>query len=88
MEVVFMEMGPEEMEQKKQMVLSMCTCRNCPSYLEGDEPIGYCFPTIGKSKRITEEKGCICADCPVYEKIELKNLYYCTRDSEKVQSGM
>lgn len=83
-----MEMSPEEMEQKKQMVLSMCTCKNCPSYLESDEPVGYCFVMIGKSKNITEEKGCICGGCPIYEKMELKNTYYCTRDSEKVQSGM
>ncbi|MCK5661811.1 MAG: DUF2769 domain-containing protein, partial [Methanosarcinales archaeon] len=48
----------------------------------------YCFPTIGKSKCITEENGCICGGCPVTEKMGLKHIYYCTKGSEKEQSGM
>ncbi len=83
-----MEMTPEEMEQKKQMVLSMCTCANCPSWVDGNEKGGYCFPTIGKSKVITEEKGCICGGCPIYAKMGLKNMFFCTRGSEKEQLGM
>ena len=43
---------------------------------------GFCHPLIGKSKIITEEKGCNCADCPIYVPMELKNGYYCTRGSE------
>ncbi len=81
-------MTPEEMGEKKKMVLSMCICNSCPSWIECDEKGGYCFPTIGKSKCITEEKGCVCKNCPVYSKMELKHLYYCTKGSEKEQSGM
>ncbi len=82
------EMTPEEMEKKKQMVLSMCTCKSCPSWVECDEAGGYCFAPIGKSACITEEKGCICGGCPVYAQMDLKHGYYCTKGSEKEQAGM
>lgn len=75
----------EEMEEKKKMVLEMCICKTCPSFVECGEQGGFCFPTIGKSDCIKEEKGCICGTCPVYSKMELKNMYYCTRGSEKEQ---
>ncbi len=81
-------MTPEEMEEKKKMVLSMCVCSSCPSWVACDEKGGFCFPTIGKSKCITEEKGCICKNCPVYEKMDLKHMYFCTKGSEKEQAGM
>jgi len=77
-----------EMEEKKKMVLEMCICGECPSWVECGEKGGFCFPTIGKSGCIKEEKGCICGKCPVYSKMSLKNGYYCTRGSEKEQSGM
>jgi hypothetical protein len=81
------EMGPEEMEEKKQMVLSLCICSSCPSWVDCGWKGGFCFPTIGKSDCIVEEKGCICGGCPVTEKMSLKNMYYCTRGSEKGQLG-
>jgi hypothetical protein len=81
-------MTPEEMEEKKKMVLSMCICASCPSWVACDEKGGFCFSTIGKSKCITEEKGCICTTCPVYEKMDLKHGYFCTKGSEKEQAGM
>jgi hypothetical protein len=43
---------------------------------------------IGKSGCITEEKGCICGGCPVTNKLGLKHAYYCTKGSEREQSGM
>jgi hypothetical protein len=83
-----MEMSEEEMEEKKNMVIQMCICKGCPSFVDCGEDIGYCFPTIGKSSCISEEKGCTCGTCPVTEKMGLKHGYYCTRGSEKEQSGM
>lgn len=85
-----MEMSSEEMEEKKKMVMSMCTCAGCPSYKDcsqegGEKELGFCFPTIGKSNCITEEKGCICGECPVTEKMGLKNIYFCTKGSEMEQ---
>lgn len=76
----------EEMKQKMEMVLSMCTCKSCPSWIDCGEKGGYCFQLIGKSSCITEEKGCICGGCPVTAKMELKHIYFCTKGSEKKQS--
>ncbi|MGC9514911.1 DUF2769 domain-containing protein [Methanocrinis sp.] len=81
-----MEMDRAEMEKRKQMVLDMCTCKSCPSFVECGEEGGFCFVTIGKSGCISEEKGCICGGCPVYEKMELSKMYYCLRGSEKEQT--
>ncbi len=82
-----MEMTSEEMKEKKKMAIEMCVCRNCPSFVDCKEEIAYCFPTIGKSKCIKEEKGCICGGCPVTANLGLKHGYYCTRGSDEEQSG-
>ena len=82
-----MDMSPEEIEQKKQMVVGQCTCKGCPSYFDCGESIGYCYVTIGKSECIEDEMACICKACPVYPMMGLTEWYYCTRDSEKVQKG-
>lgn len=81
-----MEMSPEEMEDRKKMVLEMCICGSCPSWVECGEEGGFCFPTIGRSGCIEEERGCTCPTCPVTEKMGLKHIYFCTRGSEKEQS--
>lgn len=83
-----MQMNPEEMEQKKQMILSMCICDSCPSWVECGEKGGFCFVLIGKSSCIKEEKGCTCGGCPVTDKLGLTGIYYCTRGSQKEQSEM
>lgn len=85
--VKFMEMSAEEIEKKKAMVLELCICSTCPSWVECGEKGGFCFHTIGKSSCIKEEKGCICGGCPVFEKMSLANIYFCTKGSEKEQSG-
>ena len=74
-----------ELEEKLPMVKSMCICKNCPTYVEGETEVGFCHPLVGKSKVITEEKGCNCPTCPIYEKMNLKNGFYCTRKSEMEQ---
>jgi len=83
-----MMMSPEEMEEKRRMVLDLCICRECPSWVECGEAGGFCFPTIGKSGCIEEENGCICPGCPVTTTMNLNHDYFCTRGSEKEQSGM
>jgi hypothetical protein len=87
-EVVFMGKDLQEPEGKKKMVLSMCICARCPSWVECGENGGFCFPTIGKSTCITEEQGCICGRCPVTAEMGLKHGFYCTRGSDKEQSGL
>jgi len=74
-----------EFEEKLPMVKDMCVCKTCPTYVEEETEWGFCHPLVGKSKIITEEKGCNCPTCPVYQKMGLKNGYYCTRKSEMEQ---
>ncbi len=76
------------MEEKKEAVLTACICRNCPTWEDCGEQGGFCLPTIGKSSCITEEKGCLCKACPAYEEMDLKSMYFCTKGSEKEQSGI
>jgi len=77
-------------KDKKKQVLTMCVCPTCLSYKncskdERRKELGFCFPTIGKSKCITKEKGCLCPSCPVTKMMDLKHNYYCTRGREEEQ---
>ncbi|MFQ5442022.1 MAG: DUF2769 domain-containing protein [Thermodesulfobacteriota bacterium] len=79
-------MTKEEHEQKKEYVIKNCKCPGCPSYVEGDSPVGYCFPLIGTSKKIQWEKECICESCPIWKEYDLGHTFYCTRCSEVCQT--
>lgn len=74
-----------DFEEKLPMVKQQCICKTCPSYVAEETELGFCHPLIGKSKIITEEKGCNCPQCPVYKENKLQNGYYCTRKSEMEQ---
>lgn len=76
----------KEAEEKRKLVLNLCICRGCSSYISCGE-LGFCFQTIGKSKCIKREIECECPHCPITKKSKLKNIYYCTRGSEKNQTG-
>ena len=75
----------KDAEEKLPMVKDMCTCKTCPTYVTEEKKVGFCHPLVGKSEIIKEEKGCDCPKCPVYQKMSLKNGYYCTRKSEMEQ---
>lgn len=75
----------EEFKKKLPMVKDKCICATCPSYLSDEKALGFCHPLVGKSKIITQERGCDCPKCPVYTQLSLKNGYYCTRKSEMEQ---
>ncbi|MBS1262971.1 MAG: hypothetical protein MAG715_00136 [Methanonatronarchaeales archaeon] len=77
----------EEVSESREKTLDLCTCPGCPTHLDGDWLVGYCFPTIGSSESISNEAGCICGNCPVYLENDLEHGYYCTRGSELEQSG-
>lgn len=77
-----MNLSEEEFAEKEEWVKKECICANCPSYTSGESTLGFCWPSIGKSEVITEEKGCICGGCPVHTEAELTLSFYCTRDSE------
>ena len=74
-----------EFKEKLPMIKDKCICKGCPSYVAEETEVGFCHPLVGKSKIITEEKGCNCPTCPVYKDMGLKNGYYCTRKSEMEQ---
>jgi hypothetical protein len=85
-----MKMAPEETERRLKKVESMCICKGCPTYKtlqKEDDNIAYCFPTRGKSRKITEEKGCTCGVCPVYAEMKFLTAYYCTRGLEMKQKA-
>lgn len=77
----------EELEQRKQRANERCICPECPTFVEGDEDIAFCFPTIGESGVIETEKSCICGDCPVYDEYDLTKGFFCTRGSEAEQTS-
>lgn len=72
----------EDFQKKLPMVQEMCVCKNCPSWVNDETITGFCHPLVGKSKVITEEKGCICGSCPICKKMKMVNGYYCTRGAE------
>lgn len=74
-----------EFEEKLSLVKTMCICKTCPTYISKESELGFCHALVGKSKVITEEKGCACPNCPVHKQMSLKNGYYCTRKSELEQ---
>jgi len=80
------KMGKEEHDKMQAHVEANCKCKSCPTYVEGDAPIGYCFPLIGTSKKIQWEKDCVCSTCPVYKEYELTHTFYCTRCSQFCQN--
>jgi hypothetical protein len=77
----------EELDHDQRLVLTLCICSSCPSWVECGEKGGYCAPGVGRSKKIRKERGCICGGCPVAEKFGLVRDYFCTRGSEKEQMG-
>lgn len=74
-----------EFEEKLPMIKEKCICKTCPTYVAEETEWAFCHAFVGKSKIITEEKGCDCPQCPVYKEMGLKNGYYCTRKSELEQ---
>ncbi len=79
-------MTDAESTKKQDYVIKNCKCQACTSYVKGDNPIGYCFPMIGVSKKIQWEKDCICSTCPIYKEYELTHSHYCTRCSSVCQA--
>lgn len=55
-------------------------CGKCPSYQgSGEEDLAFCM--IGKSRKINEEKECLCEQCPITKTMSLRWNYYCTKGS-------
>lgn len=80
------KMGKDEHQKMFDYVQKNCKCPECPTYVEGDTPVGYCFPVVGTSKKIQWEKECICESCPIFKEFELNHNHYCTRCSQYCQN--
>ena len=80
------DMPKEKYVAKQGYVTGKCLCTKCPTYVQGDNPVGYCFPLVGTSSKIKWEKDCICGTCPVYKEYELTHTFYCTRCSQVCQA--
>jgi hypothetical protein len=70
-------MGTDSEETKA--AIDKCICKECPSWAECGEKGAFCQASIGRSKCIKAERGCICGACPVTRMMGLKHVYYCTR---------
>jgi hypothetical protein len=81
-----------KMTEKEKMRLveenkKLCIGEGCPTYNDcarNRKELLFCV--LGESQTcITEEVVCICPDCPVTKRMELKHQFFCTRDSENEQ---
>jgi hypothetical protein len=83
------QMTEQEQTKANEAKKALCACPNCPTYNNCAQEKGellYCIE--GRSPTcITEELGCICPACPVWEKMDLKNEYFCTKGTEREQRG-
>ncbi len=53
-------------------------CGKCPTY-EGTGETALVFCTLGKSSIIAEQKGCLCAQCPIAKTMSLRWDQYCIK---------
>lgn len=58
--------------------MKKCSCPRCPTHDEcakkGGEAL-YCAK--GKTACVFQDKGCICAACPLWEQYDLEKGYFC-----------
>ena len=62
-------------DTKENLDICMNYCGTCPSLPFPPNPFLFC--ARGKAQQKVERKGCKCAQCPVWKKYELKELYFC-----------
>lgn len=81
-----MTLPKEQAKEKIGELMKMCNCPNCPTYTEcAKNAKEGLFCAMGQSFCNTENKGCICATCPVHKQLELKYQAFCLMGSEKDQ---
>ncbi len=81
------DLSDEEMKKQIDEIKKVCKdyCGECPTYMgTGETELGFC--ATGKSDIIKKEKGCMCAGCPITEKLSLRWEYYCTRGTGQEQA--
>jgi len=70
------------MAEDMSKMMKMCNCPACPSYVQC-KSLAFCLDSVGKSKCIKEEKGCLCMSCPLASKMKFSKVYYCIKGSDK-----
>jgi hypothetical protein len=84
------QMNEEERIKRIEDYRSLCICPSCPTYNKCAQEKGellYCF--LGASPQcITEEVGCICPACQLWERTDFKNEYFCIKGTEIEQRRM
>jgi hypothetical protein len=73
--------------EMEQWAKDECACPGCPTYLggEGEAELAFCWASIGRAEKISEERNCVCGQCPVFNQSDFSFAYYCTRDSDLSQ---
>jgi hypothetical protein len=69
-----------------QQAAGMCICPECPTYVNCDESVAFCYYPEGKSSCIIKERGCLCTGCPVHDLSGFEYGYYCTQGGEQTQA--
>jgi hypothetical protein len=62
-------------DTKENLAICMNYCGTCPSLPSPPMPFLYC--ARGSSSQPIEKLGCKCAQCVVYKKYQLEELYFC-----------
>ncbi len=73
-------MSEADQQKSAANVIGFCEdyCGKCPSYEgTGETKLGFC--TLGKSSVIHEQKGCLCAQCPISRTMSLRWNHYCSQ---------
>jgi len=68
--------------EREEWAKENCICGTCPTYVNEEQQCAFCWPTVGRSDIIGEERNCYCGQCPVFNMSDWRFAYYCTRDSE------
>jgi hypothetical protein len=76
-----------DFEAKLPEFKAKCLCRGCPTYVRKETRTAFCHAFVGKSKIISQQKGCDCPECPIHKEAGLKNGYYCLRGTELEQEA-
>ena len=76
--------SPAEMAKGAEKYKAVCTCPTYNTCAKNAKELLFC--ATGKSFMcISEEKGCICPNCPVTPEWGLNHKFFCTRGAEKAQ---
>lgn len=51
------DVGDDELAKMEPEQAARCACPRCPSFEPGDRSPLFCWPTIGRSNVITEQRG-------------------------------